>query len=115
MQFHFNEFNTRIVESTLLVMNSKVMNTTLVGVKVGLGKFKPGRDLIPDPCDHIGVFPPKWERAILLETLSSFQSSAHYWATPTGEAQFKIRVFIGVRNGIPMGRLLCCTISLASS
>ena len=34
---------------------------------------------------------------------------------PTGEAQFKIRSFIGVRNGIPMGRLLCCTISLASS
>lgn len=30
-------------------------------------------------------------------------------------AQFKIRSFIGVRNGIPMGRLLCCTISLASS
>ena len=61
-------------------MNSKllVMCTTLVGVKVGLGKFKPGPDLIPDPCDHIGVVPPKWERAILLETLSSFQSSAHY-------------------------------------
>ena len=39
----------------------------------------------------------------------------HYWATPTGEAQFKIRSFNGVRNGIPMGRLLCCTISLASS
>jgi len=38
-----------------------------------------------------------------------------YWATPIGEAQFKIRSFIGVRNGIPMGRLLCCTISLASS
>ena len=98
-------------------MNSKVlvMSTTLVGVKVGLGKFKPGRDLIPDHCDHIGVFPPKWQRAILLETLSSFQSSAHYWATPTGEAQFKIRSFIGVRNGTLMGRLLCCTISLASS
>ena len=40
---------------------------------------------------------------------------AIYWATPTGEAQFKIPSFIGVRNGIPMGRLLCCTISLASS
>ena len=39
----------------------------------------------------------------------------YYWATPTGEAQFKIRSFIGVRNDIPMGRLLCCTISLASS
>ena len=33
----------------------------------------------------------------------------------TGEAEFKIRSFIGVRNGIPMERLLCCTISLASS
>ena len=40
---------------------------------------------------------------------------SYYWATPTGEAQFKIRSFIGVRNGIPTGRLLCCTISLASS
>jgi len=39
----------------------------------------------------------------------------NYWATPTGEAQFKIRSFLCVRNGIPMGRLLCCTISLASS
>ena len=42
-------------------------------------------------------------------------TSCFDWATPTGEAQFKIRSFIGVRNGIPMGRLLCCTISLASS
>ena len=25
-----------------------------------------------------------------------------YWATPTGEAQFKIRSFIGVRNGIQL-------------
>ena len=39
----------------------------------------------------------------------------YYWATPTGEAQFKIRSFICVRNGIPMGRLFCCTISLALS
>ena len=38
-----------------------------------------------------------------------------YWATPTGEAQFKIWSFISARNGIPMGRLLRCTISLASS
>ena len=59
-------------------MNSKVMSTTLVVVKVGLGKCKPGRHLIPDHCDHIGVFPPNWERAILLETLTSFQSSAYY-------------------------------------
>ena len=54
------------------------MSTILVVVRVGLGKFKRGRDLIPDHCDHVGVFPPYWERAILLETLSSFQSSAHY-------------------------------------
>ena len=40
--------------------------------------------------------------------------TGNYWATPAGDAQFKIRSFIGVRNGIPMGRLLCCTISLAS-
>ena len=35
--------------------------------------------------------------------------------SPTGEAQFKFRSFIYVRNGIPMGRLLCYTISLSSS
>ena len=29
----------------------------------------------------------------------------NYWATPTGNTQFKIQSFIGVRNGIPMGRL----------
>ena len=42
-------------------------------------------------------------------------SRNNYCATPTGEARFKIRSFIGERNGIPMGRLLCCTTSLASS
>ena len=31
----------------------------------------------------------------------------NYWATPTGEAQLKLRSFIGLRNGIPMGRLVC--------
>ena len=48
---------------------------------------------------------------------ASFHLSFHtfYWATLTGEAQFKIRSFICVRNGIPMGRLFCWTISLASS
>ena len=47
-------------------------------------------------------------------SLRAFYPTFNYWATPTGEAQFKIRSFIGVRNGIPMGRLLCFTISLAS-
>ena len=40
---------------------------------------------------------------------------SYYWATPTGKAQLKIWSFIGVRNGISMGRLFSCTFSLASS
>ena len=52
------------------------MSTTLV--VVGLGNFKPDRDLIPDHCDHVGVFPPNWEQAILLDTFTAFQSRAHY-------------------------------------
>ena len=47
-----------------------------------------------------------WSRDVPILSINQ----PNYWATPTGEAQFKIRSVIGVRNGIPMGRLLCCSI-----
>ena len=52
MYFNSNEPSTCVIESTVLVMNNKVMSTTLAVVKLGLEKFKPGRDLIPDLCDR---------------------------------------------------------------
>ena len=54
--------------------------------------------------------------SFLLTLANTFVSAlGNYWATPTGEAQFRIRSFICVGSDIPMGRLLCCTISLVSS